>query len=108
MKNQNSKKHSKENYLKNGSKTQNQHANNHYNFSTEEPGINESGVEAKKRGFQCQAQWIIYNYRKTPCRVLKGGSWFCFYTNPTTFSLSIKLLCQNFNITFLIIQKESR
>ncbi|WP_294363451.1 hypothetical protein [uncultured Clostridium sp.] len=48
---QNSKKHSKENYLKNGSKTQNQHANNHYNFSTEEPGINESGVEAKKRGF---------------------------------------------------------
>ena len=51
MKNQNRKKHSKENYLKNGSKTQNHYANNHYNFTTEEPALNESGVEAKKKGF---------------------------------------------------------
>ena len=51
MKNQNRKKYSKENYLKNGSKTQNQFANNHYNFTTEEPALNESGVEAKKKGF---------------------------------------------------------
>ena len=51
MKNDNRKTNSKENVLRNGSKTQNQHAKNHYNFSTEEPALNESGVEAKKRGF---------------------------------------------------------
>lgn len=51
MKSQNKKTYSKDNYLKNGSKTQNQHANNQYNFSIEEPGINESGIEAKKKGF---------------------------------------------------------
>jgi len=51
MKNDNKKTHSKENYLRNGSKTQNQSANGHYKFTTEEPALNESGVEAKKRGF---------------------------------------------------------
>ena len=51
MNSENKKVYSKKNYLKNGSKTQNQHANNQYNFSIEEPGINESGIEAKKRGF---------------------------------------------------------
>ena len=51
MKNHNKKVHSKDNYLKNGSKSQNQYANNHYNFTTEEPALNESGVEAKKKGF---------------------------------------------------------
>ncbi|MDV4152088.1 hypothetical protein R0131_14760 [Clostridium sp. AL.422] len=51
MKNNNRKTHSKENVLRNGTKTQNQYANNHYNFTTEEPALNESGVEAKKRGF---------------------------------------------------------
>jgi len=51
MKNDNRKTHSKENTLRNGTKTQNQHANSHYNFTTEEPALNESGVEAKKRGF---------------------------------------------------------
>jgi len=51
MKNDNRKTYSKENILRNGTKTQNQYAKNQHNFSTEEPGINESGVEAKKRGF---------------------------------------------------------
>jgi len=51
MQNDNKRTHSKENVLRNGTKTQNQHADNHYNFSTEEPGINESGADAKKRGF---------------------------------------------------------
>ncbi|MCF0149520.1 MAG: hypothetical protein HUJ77_14140 [Clostridium sp.] len=51
MKNDNRKTYSKENVLRNGTKTQNQQANSHYNFSTEEPGINESGAAAKKRGF---------------------------------------------------------
>lgn len=51
MKNDNKKTHSKENALRNGTKTQNQHANNSYNFTVEEPELNESGVEAKKRGF---------------------------------------------------------
>ena len=37
------------NYLANGHKTQ--WAKNHINTSIEEPGINESGIEAKKRGF---------------------------------------------------------
>lgn len=51
MKNHNKKVYSKENYLKNGTKTQNQFANNKYNFTVEEPVLNESGVEAKKKGF---------------------------------------------------------
>ncbi len=51
MKNHNKKVHSKENYLKNGTKTQNQFANSHYNFTVEEPALNESGVDAKKKGF---------------------------------------------------------
>jgi hypothetical protein len=51
MKNQNEKVYSKENFLKNGSKTQNQWAKNKYNTTVEEPALNESGVEAKKRGF---------------------------------------------------------
>lgn len=49
MKNQ--KAYTKENYLKNGTKTQNQYANNKLNTSIEEPGINESGIMAKKKGF---------------------------------------------------------
>ena len=51
MKSKNKKEYSKENYLANGHKTQNQWAKNHINTSIEEPGINESGIEAKKRGF---------------------------------------------------------
>ena len=51
MKNQNEKVYSEENYLKNGTKTQNQWAKNKLNTTVEEPALNESGVEAKKRGF---------------------------------------------------------
>lgn len=51
MKNQNKKVYSKENYLANGTKTQNQWAKNRYNTTVEEPALNESGIEAKKKGF---------------------------------------------------------
>jgi len=51
MKNSNKRTYSKENYLKNGNKTQNQYAKNTFNTTLEEPALNESGVEAKKRGF---------------------------------------------------------
>ena len=51
MKNQNEKVYSKENFLKNGTKTQNQWAKNKYNTTVEEPALNESGIEAKKKGF---------------------------------------------------------
>ena len=47
----NEKIYSKENYKRNGHKTQNQYAKNSFNTSIEEPGINESGIEAKKKGF---------------------------------------------------------
>ena len=47
----NKKVYSKSNYLKNGFKTQNQYAKNSFNTSIEEPGINESGIEAKEKGF---------------------------------------------------------
>ena len=51
MKSENKKVHSEKNYLKNGSKTQNQYAKSSFNTTIEEPELNESGVEAKKRGF---------------------------------------------------------
>lgn len=51
MKNDNKRTHSKENVLRNGTKIQNQSSNSSYNFTIKEPGINESGEEAKKRGF---------------------------------------------------------
>jgi hypothetical protein len=51
MKYKNQKTHSKENYLANGSKSQDQWAKNKLNTTIEEPGINESGIEAKKKGF---------------------------------------------------------
>lgn len=51
MDSENRKVYSKKNYLKNGTSTQNQSANNSYNFAIKEPGINESGIEAKKKGF---------------------------------------------------------
>ncbi|WP_373897912.1 hypothetical protein ACER0A_010235 [Haloimpatiens sp. FM7315] len=47
----NKKEWTKENYLANGSKTQNQWAKNKLNTTVEESGINESGIEAKKKGF---------------------------------------------------------
>ncbi len=51
MKNNNKRDYTKSNYLRNGTKTQNQYAKSSFNTSIEEPGINESGAEAKKRGF---------------------------------------------------------
>lgn len=51
MKNNNRRDYSKENYLRNGSKTQNQYAKSSFNTNVQEPGINESGIEADKRGF---------------------------------------------------------
>ncbi len=51
MDNNNRKDYSKSNYLKNGTKTQDQYAKNSVNTTIEKPGINESGIEAKKRGF---------------------------------------------------------
>lgn len=53
MKYENERQYTEENYLRNGTKTrnQNQWAKNRLNTSIEEPGINESGIEAKKKGF---------------------------------------------------------
>jgi hypothetical protein len=52
MKIHTNKKHTEEHYLKNGNKTQNQFANNSFNTTIKKPGINESGIEAKKDGWQ--------------------------------------------------------
>lgn len=51
MKGKNKKEFKKENYLKNGTKTQNQYAKSSFNTTIEEPGINESGIIAKEKGF---------------------------------------------------------
>ncbi|MDD6795870.1 MAG: hypothetical protein PUE01_10760 [Clostridiaceae bacterium] len=51
MKYRNKREYTREDYLRNGTKTQNQYAKNSFNTTIEEPGINESGIEAKKRGF---------------------------------------------------------
>lgn len=51
MKNNNRRDYTKDNYLRNGTKTQNQYAKGSFNTTIEEPELNESGVEAKKRGF---------------------------------------------------------
>lgn len=51
MKKNNQKTYTEENYLKNGFKTQNQIANNRFNTTVKEPGTNESGIIAKKKGF---------------------------------------------------------
>ncbi|EPS52177.1 hypothetical protein CFSAN002368_10883 [Clostridium botulinum A1 str. CFSAN002368] len=41
----------RKNYLANGHKTQNQWAKNKLNTTIKEPGTNESGIEAKKKGY---------------------------------------------------------
>ena len=51
MNNNNKRGYTKDNYLRNGSKTQGQYAKSSFNTTIEEPSLNESGVEAKKRGF---------------------------------------------------------
>lgn len=40
-----------ETFLRNGVKTQNQISKNSFVTTIEKPGINESGIEAKKKGF---------------------------------------------------------
>jgi len=47
MKNDNKRTYSKENYLRNGTKTQNQYAKNSFNNNVQEPALNE--VEKKQR-----------------------------------------------------------
>lgn len=47
----NKREYTKDNYLKNGTKTQNNNPKNKYVTTLEEPVLNESGIEAKKRGF---------------------------------------------------------
>lgn len=51
MKSQKEREFTKENYLKNGNKTQHQYAKSSFNTTIEEPALNESGIMAKKRGF---------------------------------------------------------
>ena len=45
------REYTKENYLQNGAKTQGQFANNSFNTTIEEPGLNESGKKAKANGY---------------------------------------------------------
>ena len=52
MKSPRKKEFTEENFLRNGSKTQNQWAKNKLNTTVKEPGINESGIQAKKDGWQ--------------------------------------------------------
>lgn len=47
----NKREYTKENYLKNGTKTQNNNPKNKYVTTIEEPELNSSGVEAKEKGF---------------------------------------------------------
>lgn len=51
MRYENERQYRKETSLKNDTKCQNQWTRNTFNTSIEEPGINESGIEAKKKGF---------------------------------------------------------
>jgi hypothetical protein len=51
VKKHNKREWTKENYKANGHRTQNQRAQNSFNTTIEEPGTNESGEEAKRRGF---------------------------------------------------------
>lgn len=45
------RKYTKENYLRNGSKSQGQYAQSSFNTTIEEPGMNDSGIVAKKNGY---------------------------------------------------------
>jgi hypothetical protein len=51
MQNNNNKDFSEKEFLRNGNKSQDQYAKSSFNTTIKKPGINESGVEAKKRGF---------------------------------------------------------
>ena len=49
--NNNNRDYNKKDYLRNGVKSQGQYGKSSFNTTVEKPGINESGAEAKKRGF---------------------------------------------------------
>ncbi len=51
MENNNKKDYSKSNSWRNGNKSQGQYGKSSFNMTIEEPKLNESGIEAKKRGF---------------------------------------------------------
>ncbi|NLK94032.1 MAG: hypothetical protein GX275_02410 [Clostridiales bacterium] len=51
MKNDNKRKFTKENALRQSVKTQNQYAKSSFNTTIEEPALNESGIKAKENGF---------------------------------------------------------
>ena len=51
MNNNNKRDYTKDNYLRNGTKTQGQYAKSSFNTTIEEPALNKSGIEAKKKGF---------------------------------------------------------
>lgn len=47
----NEKIYTEKTYLRNGNKSQGQYAKSSFNTTIEEPALNKSGVEAKKKGF---------------------------------------------------------
>jgi len=51
MENNNKRDYAKSNVLRNGNKSQGQYGKSSFNNTIEQPKLNESGVEAKKRGF---------------------------------------------------------
>ncbi|MEQ8156363.1 MAG: hypothetical protein ABRQ25_16045 [Clostridiaceae bacterium] len=51
MKNDNNRNFEKKEFLRNGTKTQNQWPKNHINQSIEKPALNESAIDAQKKGF---------------------------------------------------------
>ncbi|MFT8352560.1 hypothetical protein [Clostridium saccharoperbutylacetonicum] len=51
MQNNNRRDFSKSNGLRNGNKDQGQYGKSSFNTTIEEPSLNKSGAEAKKRGF---------------------------------------------------------
>ena len=51
MENNNNKDHTQSNVLRNGNKSQGQYGKSSFNLTIEQPKLNESGIEAKKRGF---------------------------------------------------------
>ncbi|MBP1888764.1 hypothetical protein J2Z53_000343 [Clostridium moniliforme] len=51
MKSKHKRIYSKENYNENGFKHKQHWSKNTFTTTTKEPGINESGIEAKKEGF---------------------------------------------------------
>lgn len=52
------RKYKKENYLRNGNKSQGQYAQSSFNTTIEEPGTNESGIVAKKRLLELKILFI--------------------------------------------------